>query len=430
MYLNKIKQNKNTSAMVFSSMVFLIIAVFLLSVPFSVFADVPFSPVPTSSGILRVDTASDPVYVWSSNDLTYCFFYPVNDTFIAVAGLSSSSFTLRLTNGSELSSSYGDYFACAIGNRLLYYDKYDTSALPYFASLEAGYSAVIDFIEGGSSSGTYSTTLSLPPGNVAYIEITDATESVRMTSVQKFPSRLYGDAWPWSTQTYGYADSIDLSLSYPRSGLDTKIPWSRSDSGKNFLGQTYTGFNVHSVSPSNGKYFVVTNPYYTWSEDVFDNYYNGITETPNNSITLELNNIKSVKVLPVTSLFHNAGPDSGEVSTPTGEDKDLVIDPETGAQSWTSNGVPVDAPNSSNGGNLDSSPTFFDSVKNLLTSITNSISDFLNRPYQAITNLISSASAFIGQLSNLYSWLPSPVLSVLSSALVLVISIGVLKVFL
>lgn len=39
MYLNKIKQNKNTSAMVFSAMVILIIAVFLLSVPVPVLAD-------------------------------------------------------------------------------------------------------------------------------------------------------------------------------------------------------------------------------------------------------------------------------------------------------------------------------------------------------------------------------------------------------
>lgn len=39
MYFNKIKQNKNTSAMVFSAMVVLIIAVFLLSVPVSVLAD-------------------------------------------------------------------------------------------------------------------------------------------------------------------------------------------------------------------------------------------------------------------------------------------------------------------------------------------------------------------------------------------------------
>lgn len=68
-------------------------------------------------------------------------------------------------------------------------------------------------------------------------------------------------------------------------------------------------------------------------------------------------------------------------------------------------------------------------INDFLQSIANDVSGFFNGAISAVTTLVNTGSAFIGLLGQLYTWLPSEVFATLKAALILVITIGVIKVF-
>ena len=89
------------------------------------------------------------------------------------------------------------------------------------------------------------------------------------------------------------------------------------------------------------------------------------------------------------------------------------------------------------GGDTDTSNanggSILGNIKGLAQTLDYFVSSFttlLSNAISHIQQLISAGSGFMGAMANLFTWLPSPVSSVITSALVIMIVIGVFKMLL
>ena len=70
------------------------------------------------------------------------------------------------------------------------------------------------------------------------------------------------------------------------------------------------------------------------------------------------------------------------------------------------------------------------SVKKLVNDFKQMIIDLFVAPVGAIKSMISSGTAFMGVVKDMFSWLPGDITTVIFSGLTLMVVIGVLKMLL
>lgn len=440
------KQNKNTCGIneqIIIAPVFFVLCVILLFVLCSVPTNADSSNgISFSNSSIPVvaswtESPSDGVYIGKYNNGNtyaqaldsdcYCFFV---NAFYYVASPTQNARTLifgaasAFVNPSTYSSDYqlySTYFAPG---------TFTDVSIPLYSSLDSALSDLRDFIDNGgggsSSSDPYDLDYSLPPGNVAFIELTSDSSGLILTTDMPTLSNLFGSAWSNVSQMYGYSNSLPTSgTSFNTSGLST-IDWSKA-APFNVLGQSKNAAKILSVSTSN-TYLVIYNPLYFYVRDGGNGAESSFLD--NGYIRIRLNDVSNVKVFSLTSsaqIGPNASTEDAISSTVTSSGVTQTIDPDTGLPIWTdSDGNTVEAPGVGTGNIASSGTTTF----SILQQIADTISNFFQGSVGAISNLIDNGSSFMSKLGTLYSWLPPPVYAVLTSALILVITIGVIKVFL
>lgn len=253
----------------------------------------------------------------------------------------------------------------------------------------------------------------LPAGNAVVIDLGAWDNANPDKKIQLSQTTQYVHPLQWSTnQFYAYSDSMPSSISTPFSGQNA-INW--YGNGKtNLFNQTNSFVANFIYNTSLGRYLVIINPFVPEDHDT-DNY--------NSPLSVYVGQCSGYKFFQLKTDVSQFGAFGGESDGTTGTG---VYDPNSGTWSVTNDQTgDVWAP-SQGGGN---SNNVVSTVSGWLEQISHQISDFFSGAIGAVTNLVSAGSDFIHSLSGLYAWLPGPVYSVLVSALILVITVGVIKVF-
>lgn len=441
---NKMKQNKNSSVVLRVASVTLA-AVFLfcsLSIPsFAVatngltFSGQPLPVVSSSSGLsttgfyagytTRSSTESWKYYFGSYNSPSdvYCF---------AVTSGTYISFVLASrSQGEYVYDAHGsgsDYINTASSNMFssvspaLYYHSHTvqwavpsatTFFVPTYDSVEDGLNAVNAYIDSGGGSSVLASdfSYSVPAGYALFVDI-HGLSGVTGTLSTNTPNRAYASPHT-SNQTIAYTNSIASAGSSP---IGNGINW--EGVGSRDLFGRYKSWTRSLIIQPGSNYVAIYNPVHV------DSYVDVEHEDYNSAINVYISQAYtgSSKLIPLNTELTSTG-QVGTVSTD--QEKPMQQDPDTGGWYPTNeDGTPYN-PNPYG----DYLPETSNSIHQWLQNIAQSISGFFQGAIGAVTTLVGAGSAFINQLISLYSWLPGPVYAVLSSALIIVITIGVIKVF-
>lgn len=428
----KIKQNKNTPAVrVASAALAVFVLLFSLCVPSFAYSDTSINnidftdqPIPSistldnirSMGLKYGSIASGDSYVatTSSSDV-YFFVYRNGGTAYYPCAVSQSNLASNSTAINLYPYASNQYLTWRQDNSTgLYYGNINsgttmTSVLvPAFNSLSAGLSAVLDWINNPPVVVTpHPVSLSIPAGNALYIDVTGVSTvraSLSMTSEVAHPQ-----SWV-SNQYYGFTSSYPSSIAGNPSG-SIPIPW--SGFGDKTILNRYKSFSWSITSVGNSNYLFIVNPYATIDE--YDQSFNP-------TIYITVQEAVGYKFYQLTG---GIGSDGTIGQQSDGTTASGVYDPDT--DSWTTTNDETGLPwtPQEGGGNIITE----NSINSWLQQISTQIGNFFSGAIGAVTTLVSAGSDFIQSLSGLYAWLPSPVYAVLTSALILVITIGVIKVF-
>lgn len=305
-----------------------------------------------------------------------------------------------------------------------WYSKYDTSlviddpALTPFSSENDAIQACIDLIKASyPSDGRRNVLYEMPGGNMAYILPSEYTESILLqinvnnsVSANKFSSLGI---------KYGWASSLpDGSL--PSSDSLNSVSWTPVGS-TNIIGQYSSAQCVIDVTGHTNDYLIVYNPFQ--SDFVGSVVNDGAFQTTiNPGVIINATNIRQMKVYGVTQSLNTS---TGVISeTPSGDE--WTLDQNSNDNTFVDNSGNTGSPLQGGGGNTNPVENFwqwlngqFESLKNLFAT-----------GHNTIQTLVGYGSDFMNSVQKLYEWLPPAVYSVLQAALILVIIIGVVKVFL
>lgn len=334
---------------------------------------------------------------------------------------SSNQLVYRSYNGELLSSTISTSLVpdgLNIGYRATNRASSYTQLGQVFESAEAGLIACSNLFDAYFSASS-SLEYALPPGNVAFIEV-DSGNTFSLDTRFIEITGLFSGSFSKTSQTWGWSDSVVSSGSFPLSG-HALIPWQKG-STTNLVGQSHFGSVTGSLLSGSGKYLVIYNPLYSFQTDSESNFEH------NFNVNIHCSAVKTITVVSLKGNLASGIESSWTMtSIPDGEIYSGSIDPTTGVPSF------VDSQGNSGSPTYGGDNYIEDSTQNFkgwLNGIVSSFLGVLNSGRDAILNLVSGASAFFSVFPSLYSWLPSPVLSVLTSALILVLAIGLIKVLL
>lgn len=319
----------------------------------------------------------------------------------------------------------------------LYYYAFSTNlrpdyefSIPLFSSRADAMAALADVCENGipPSAELHELSYTLAPGNAIYIDISGSD----FNDVYLYCKHSYfssNGSFKYNDQYIGYADSLPSeTASYPLAG-SSLISWNPARP-YDLFGRTNNGSYYSSVNDSNGKYLVISNPAYISNTSALGNPENGFSldqYTLNGAIDISVDQAVDFKVFGLSSSAKFVDGVSSVDTTTNGSSWSGTLDSSTGTWVTTNDQTGEAGYPTPGGSNSPDSATT--SIFDWLQNIANQISSFFSGSVGAVSTLVSSASDFFHSLSGLYSWLPSPVYSVLISALIIAITIGVIKVF-
>lgn len=323
------------------------------------------------------------------------------------------------------------YFQYTSFNNAVFVDN--SGSVPYFDSLDEGLEALSSYINPSAGTTPHPLNYSIPAGYVAYFEI-PSNEIIRASVTTTSGVPLTPAQWASTNVLYGYSSSLPSgAFTLPITG-STSFKW---NTGKtNLFGKSQHWSWLGTINTSS-KYYFISNPTYsnvigtnsTGSSMVVDN-----PSSTNGYVDVYLSSVIDVKLFPLKSTIvydPSIGAYGGIDDGASGESYGVGYDDSTGQWVTTDpsgnpvgvGGVPIGGDNS-----IDSIPTS-DTIVDWLENIARTIGAFFRGAVGAVTTLVGAGSDFIHALVGLYSWLPGSVYAVLSSALILVIVIGVIKVF-
>lgn len=319
----------------------------------------------------------------------------------------NSTLTLDQTTGVYMSAPYGE---------ATYNGSLVSTILPQFTDAASAAQAFAEWDPDASPPTVSSFQYSLPPGNVAYIEMSSqSTSAVSLFMQSPVKSNVFGADFKDANSTY------ELTNSLPTVGSQTAgtlIPWVRS--GKtDLLGRTYDA-TFGPIGPIATTYLAIVNPAYYDKELLGDP-----VENPN--IVITAINVVGITVYPLEAsiVFNGSNNGIGVNSTIIGDPYVGDVDEDTGLVSWTDPDGGTSAPPIGGNNLIASGESFMDVIRNIATQI----SSFLDAPASAIRTVVNSIRDFLASFTELYTWLPSPVYNLITSALIIALTIGVIKIF-
>lgn len=397
----------------------------------------------SSSGLLFASSPdrSDYYYVGASSSNTatvFCGLVPSgNNIRFACACVSDEYQTVYWNSGSSVrtisvnsyqTSRQGVYF---ILNSQLSVNTLTNTYIPSYASLDS----FLDSVQSYASVIGESVSYSIPSGYALIVQPVSGDVEIIERSYSIFGS--------WSFPSLDYPDvhktngaiERNLSSSYLIDGFSPDrvfgqylIPWSASNTNPSGSSSNYSFIDGTDIILSQfGDTFVITNPIYYGYGDVNSNI------TRQNSVDIDVNlsiqysSRPTFRLIALESLQDLTNGQFHYYSVFRPEVYDEYGTPSVNGDSTTV--VFPSAP--SGGGNTGQLPVDDDaSLIGFIQRFTSRVRELFNSVSSAVQTLFSSGSTFMQRLADIFSWIPEPVSVVLVSAFIVVIVVGLLKIFL
>ena len=280
------------------------------------------------------------------------------------------------------------------------------SLIPAFSNFSDGVSAVNDWINNPPPVSTpHNLDITLPAGNAIFIQYTSSSTG----SISTYFNQAHGSPYSGSNQTLSYIDSIPSSFT----SIGSPINW--EGTGKTDILGRYRNFTKNLIPNPNHNYLVIVNPYFN------SDYVDVEHEDSNYEISIHMTNVINAQFVAL-----NSSVVSGSVSN-SSSDENYYTEYDDSTNTWVTTDENGNPASPSPGGTI--LPVTSNSINDWLQNISNQIAGFFQGAIGAVTTLVDAGSSFFNVLVGLYSWLPPAVFSVLSSALIVIITIGVIKVF-
>lgn len=326
----------------------------------------------------------------------------------------SSSINLQIRRPSGNYSESLSYLPNQMGSYYYYIynpnSNYSTCSISYIPIYDCNGEQpnIADILNWANRYTQRSLTYSLPSGNAIIIEYGTAAQYSISVNSGPYPS-------PHTVNGIrtGYLSSIS---SIDINSFDEVL---FTGTGKtniigNYSNFYYTG-NTAIESGSNDKYLVIINPSYP------NGFVANVLTAYNPAISINCSNVKSFNVIPLQASIQN-GAIFNEVT-----DENIIGQYDTDTGEWITvdeNGNPITP--SSGGMNISGQAK---TITEWLSNIAEELSDFFRGPINAVQVLVSNLQGFVNSIKSLYTWLPAPVYSLLTSAILVAITIGVIKIF-
>lgn len=414
-----IEQNKNTCVILFFFFVLISFSVSADSSSTSSFVPIPYSSsdVYDSSWLSQgVYNRFNNIYISSSVPNSYVC-YIEHSPYVQLLYISLNPFTLR--SYEENTHRYNSSNSTLSDSVYIVGPGYSSDgpvtlnpSIPTFSSVSDALSSFLSFV----SVTTYPLSVSLPAGNMIIVDLDGFDYSKdrywSVTTHFEYPT-VTGFA---QNQIFGQWDSIPNPITIPPSGyvgIDYQPNGNPTFTGLYYdLARTY----VLDYNPGvTGRYLYVINPYRAADSDEQD---------ANPTMNLYFSQASAYQILALRTDMTNSP--FGQWTNVDGDSWSGNYDPDTGL--WDSINDQTGEPGGpvTGGGNAISPQS---TINQWLQNIANQIASFFSGAIGAVSTLVNAGSQFFSRVSGLYTWLPSQVYSVLVSALILVITIGVIKVF-
>lgn len=332
----------------------------------------------------------------------------------------------------------------------LHYNSIGTMALsdinvPIFSSFEAGMAAAAAFLNSSGYIDEQTYRFTVPAGYVAYISLEDPTQDVEISATMFNNSALIGtngSYWPSNATIRDGASYPTAGTQFPISGAQT-IRWFKDAGGAtNLLGQTKAARSTFSPTTN---LIEIYNPYHTGSTvgDSTEAATSWLAGDPNPNLVVTVTGLSpnGVRMYSLSDRLDVSSDAPSFIVSSSNDDFDDYVessneppapedaDPDNPQPviSWRNKrGDPTPAPIP--GG--DNEPIQSASIADILSNFLSRFTSLFTEGFDAIRNLSENAQQFVSRLGSLYAWLPPQIFGVLTSAIILAIIIGVLKVFL
>jgi len=281
---------------------------------------------------------------------------------------------------------------------------------PSYDTVDEGFVALDEFINGPSGPSLYEG-INIPVGYIARIRVQNGSSFTMLTTMGT-DNIAFTDNWVYNSQWYKFNDSSDPTTVMQTSGIT--IPWTRYGN-TNILGQTNKA--QYTITSTVGSYVWIYNPAYMVGQnaDLYD------TKLNSNIQLINVQNIDQVRIFALKSTYGYNGIVS---STSTGSG--ISYDPENGE--WLDDNGNSVTPTEYGDTNVPATGTsIIQQLDNLLNNLITRIERLLVAPIDYINMLINSANNFFLWLRGLWSWLPSPVVESISAVLIIMCTVGALK---
>lgn len=307
-----------------------------------------------------------------------------------------------------------------------------TNYIASYSDLATGLQAVRDYIDNPPSPVILS--YSFDNGYLFVVDVgLGSSYDFALSSVSETYSTWLSGTFPDTNQSYWFTDTLPTTNdSIPPVGDYSLIVWERGDS-RNIFGQSYEMVSsLSGVAP--GRYLCLYNP------PVHTKWSNGSNPSSNsvdnNPVTVSGLTNQGFWIFDTSAQLVY----SGTGSNPIYLDATIVGDYGLGVISDgaitvvdTSGNPYVQTPGGSTDISGASGGTLQENIRGLqqtLNDLVDSFTTLFASPISHIQKLIASGGNFFSTLSQLFTWLPAPVQTVLGSSLALVLVIGVIKLLL
>lgn len=345
---------------------------------------------------------------------------PLNGSYNSFAAVTNNSY--NVVNFTSASVYDGFYY---IQGRQTFWNNDSTQALfPYFSSIEDGITALKDYIS-GSSVISYENYVYIEPGYILFAVTEGGTLDLETTMPVNNSLSIVGVPWDSTSRIAFGVDRPTSGTQYNTDNFGSRIDWKKAPNGNsNFIGLQKEAVAHYEDLPSDGSFVAIMNPAY-YGDSVVNPSVNGyirakfsnggayVKYSMKTNLTLGLGGIME----PV--ITSDNGWSDGAIAIPT--TNGAILDNDYIYENTSKPAVSFDD------GGQNSLEDSNDDVQGI-GGLLNRIIKFLSSPIEHIQNLFNAGSTFFGFLSSLWSWIPPEISSVLVSAVIVLLVIGVIKV--
>lgn len=242
-----------------------------------------------------------------------------------------------------------------------------------------------------------------------YAEFSNIQDSITVNGSSTFSGSI---GWQDNTNSYFYGIDSDN-----QSTTSQRLQWNKVNG---VLGFTKNGSFTQTFSTLSK--YVIVNPAYMVSNSSSD--LGRAIPNPSISISVVGSCVVTLKSFSSTPYFNNTN-QNYDVSIDSTNGTVLTLDPDDGLF-YDSYGDSV----TPNQGGLTDISSYSNDYQNNLLGLVRSIQDLLNRGQDEVSTLSQSGSGFMSVVRQMFGWLPTDVVNVVTSSLIVIVIIGMLKVFL